>query len=71
MSRQLLETSVDGILIIEADGTIAMVNRELEKQFGTFAMNWWDSALKCWSPKRPVLPTSISGIAISATRRPD
>ena len=34
MSRQLLETSVDGILIIEADGTIAMVNRELEKQFG-------------------------------------
>ncbi len=34
MSHQLLETSVDGILIIEADGTIAMVNRELEKQFG-------------------------------------
>jgi formate hydrogenlyase transcriptional activator len=34
MSQLSLETSADGIVIIEADGTIAMVNRELEHQFG-------------------------------------
>src|SRR5690349_5352284 len=34
MSHRALETSLDGIVIIEADGTITMVNRELESQFG-------------------------------------